>query len=393
MEAWQITPRDGLILSDGRPFQTGLAAPRSLPIPHPQTVAGLITTQRGRSADGRFELGEREARALRKEVKVIGPLLTEQSSEGPLLLAPAPLDCVWSQGEEGSSQASAHRLTPVSSIERGSVPMTSLGAYHLATPRPELGRGKPLSGPSYWRWETLMSWLAGESLAPAPIQSRSVVDEARFVSALPTTTRFHVSLERGLRSAKDGHLFVTNHVNYQQLSRGEGGTRRPVQRALTMWVEAHERALEEGVVHLGGETRLSSLTRSTAQRPSLPETVASSIQAQTGSLERVVRVTLLTPAAFELGSTPSWLLHAGPEQRHELLAWVTGRPQAASGWDLASKGPKPHRRLAPAGSSYWLRLAEGTDPVEWARAHFMSAISDKASDRNTGYGLCVTGGA
>jgi CRISPR-associated protein Cmr3 len=118
---------------------------------------------------------------------------------------------------------------------------------------------------------------------------------------------------------------------------------------------------------------------------------------------RRARLILLTPAIFEKGALPAWNGVAwptgGPVKANVRAACVP-RPAIVSGWDLAAsngegkpKGrPKPTRRLALAGSVYFVEL-DGT-PEEigrWCDQSWLACVSDGAQDRRDGFGLAVLG--
>ena len=103
---------------------------------------------------------------------------------------------------------------------------------------------------------------------------------------------------------------------------------------------------------------------------------------------------MLTPAYFEEGYHPRWLLEESKNTgvNLDLKAIAIQRPQIVSGWDLAKPGPKPSRRLAPAGTVLFLEL-KGSDAAvgDWISKTWMQCISDGQEDRNDGFGLAVLG--
>jgi CRISPR-associated protein Cmr3 len=100
---------------------------------------------------------------------------------------------------------------------------------------------------------------------------------------------------------------------------------------------------------------------------------------------RRLRLILVTPGIFEHGYRPSQLEGAS------LIAAAVGRPETISGWDHARRCPKICRRMAPAGSVYWIELDKGIDPQEWINRHWMQSISDSPQDRRDGFGLVMIG--
>ena len=63
-----------------------------------------------------------------------------------------------------------------------------------------------------------------------------------------------------------------------------------------------------------------------------------------------------------------------------------------SGWDLAQGRPKETKRLAPAGSVYFLELAgEREDIRRWCDEAWLNCVGDGAQDRRDGFGLAALG--
>jgi CRISPR-associated protein Cmr3 len=68
------------------------------------------------------------------------------------------------------------------------------------------------------------------------------------------------------------------------------------------------------------------------------------------------------------------------------------RPEVVSGWDLVKGKPKKSRRLAPAGSIYFVEL-NGTpeDRRRWCDETWLACVSDAEQDRRDGFGLAALG--
>ena len=76
-----------------------------------------------------------------------------------------------------------------------------------------------------------------------------------------------------------------------------------------------------------------------------------------------------------------------------MQAAAVGRPLIVSGWDMLAKKPKPSRRLAPAGSVYFVDLS-GVDDIEaWVRGRWMKVLPEQPNQQSRcdGYGLAVVG--
>jgi CRISPR-associated protein Cmr3 len=101
------------------------------------------------------------------------------------------------------------------------------------------------------------------------------------------------------------------------------------------------------------------------------------------------RVVLLTPAYFEQGWKPSWIIQNG---NIELKAAAIGRAQVISGWDFEKGKPKHTRRLVPAGSVFFFKLnGNETEIRNWIDRTWMHCISDGEQSRKDGFGLAVLG--
>jgi CRISPR-associated protein Cmr3 len=117
---------------------------------------------------------------------------------------------------------------------------------------------------------------------------------------------------------------------------------------------------------------------------------------------RRARLILLTPAVFAKGAVPAWSGQPWPPSgpiTATVHAASVPRPAVVSGWDLAAKNesgvpgrPKPTRRLAVAGSVYFLKL-RGTeeDLRRWCDETWLACVSDGEQDRRDGFGLAVLG--
>jgi CRISPR-associated protein Cmr3 len=196
--------------------------------------------------------------------------------------------------------------------------------------------------------------------------------------------RAHVSIRPDVQTAEDGALFATTGLEFTD----EGLERLAV--AISVEHQDHL-APVPGTAPLGGERRLVRWHHSTQEFPACPpELIEKIIQA------KACRVLLLTPASFSKGWLPEWLLtgdlteHTGVIVR--LSGAALGRWQVVSGWDLERSEAKPTRRLVPAGSVFFLKLA-GTEQAigDWVTRVWMQCVSDTANDRNDGFGLAVVG--
>lgn len=59
---------------------------------------------------------------------------------------------------------------------------------------------------------------------------------------------------------------------------------------------------------------------------------------------------------------------------------------------MVLRQPKPARRLAPAGTVFFLELSGSDEAIsKWVQTTWMSCVSDEEQDRLDGFGLAVIG--
>jgi CRISPR-associated protein Cmr3 len=372
--SWYILePRDPLLVRDGRPFTPGTDGARSMDTVPPSVTAGALRTRVWHTKGG---WAVDEAKAL----PVSGPLLAELDLHDDTLkhlwLA-APRDCVLFEPEpvgEGPHkvlrrcglQVGDAFATGGSSLPTGLLPVVPVGALPMAKPAK--------SAPAYWSHTVLQRWLAGPPPAEDTLSRKP--DDTR--AGLPHEPRVHVGLKLdGSRTAEDGRLFQSDGLRFadrehdpSQEDRRMGDLHR-----LALLVHCRHEQLTGGAVTLGGERRLSRFAPLNGQPPIWTAPALSTSRA---------RIVLLTPALFDEGSVPKAIAGA------PVIAAAVGRPQTISGWDIAAGGPKPTRRMAPAGSVYWVDL-RGLDAKAWSeKVHFGSVCSNQQDNRD-GFGLAVVG--
>lgn len=141
-------------------------------------------------------------------------------------------------------------------------------------------------------------------------------------------------------------------------------------------------------MHLwGGERRLAHWATTNHNLPACDQAILDAIVK-----DKACRVILLTPAMFKKGYRPTWLCREVDGVQPILKAIAVKRAQVISGWDLAARGAKPTRRLAPAGTVLFLKFAGEEAAIKtWVRSHWMRCISDADQDRRDGFGLAVLG--
>lgn len=214
------------------------------------------------------------------------------------------------------------------------------------------------------------------------------------VGPLPREARTHVAIgPEG--TARDGMLFETTGLRFERAEGGVGGEPLALHVAVSV-PDGLGRALRDELAPAGGKRRLVRFRKDErAALPSCPEAVAKHVRGEEGEETVRVRVVLMTPGCFEAGALPSdgspmLAAHEGLTAR--LVAAAVGRPVTVSGWDFVEGGAKPSRRLAAAGSVYWVELKGSPESrSRWLERVWMQNVSDLEQDRRDGYGLAVVG--
>ncbi len=378
MKTWIIEPRDPLIVRDGRPF--GLipgSRATSLKFPFPSTITGNLRTRAG-TVNGYFD---KSKIAELKQLAVEGPLLVKLNVEGEIddWLLPAPADAIFFDQDKAEKQPLRIRQTVPIAIGRG---MTNLSADLAAVGLLKEEKGKPCSeAPHFWYWNKFKQWLINAH------DSDDIKLSEWGITGLTQDMRTHVSVEHKTQTSLDRALFQTRGLEFTH-------TNNQWDR-LALAISTRAENITPGLIPLGGERRISIWRESKRAllEPQCPNEIRNKIKQAKGC-----RVLLITPAYFQQGFRPQWLLNVGAGVTPTLQAIAIQRPQVVSGWDFEQDRPKPTRRLAAAGTVLFLKL-DGTESAidEWINSIWMQCISDDdlsgnaAQSRLDGFGLAVVG--
>lgn len=379
---WLIEPTDPLIARDGRPFDaTPGSRARSLPFPYPSTIAGAVRTRVGQNPDGYFDPALADAVTA---VSIRGPLLAEVTDDGAVhCYAPAPGDALPFDKSDG--RLTVRRLTPLRDPAGGLTDLKEDLKQNLCVVGlvdPILDKPAP-HPPAFWRWERFAAWLVNPADATLAADELGIPGPAH-------DRRSHVGIDPATLTGRDGALFATNGLTFWHNDADDdpalSGARRL---ALAVAVAGPEGvAPAPGFGPMGGERRLMYWRQ--AEGINLPEP-------PDDLREQVItsghcRVILLTPACFAAGWRPERLLIARAGVTPQLMAAVVGKPRTVSGWDLATRKARASRRLAPAGSVYYLKLSDDPEANgRWFDAVWMQCVSDTADDNAAGFGLAAVG--
>jgi CRISPR-associated protein Cmr3 len=377
MSMWTIIPRDPLIFRDGKPFMADAGArAKSLPFPFPSTLAGAARSLAGRDSETGIFDKSRIEELLAKKLR--GPLLIEFDGEKTEYLFPAPADALLLKKEDQEDvnpEEEKARLIQLKPSKLKESEETDLEDFLLITPT-ETAKAKPhRKAPRYWNTKTFFDWLK------TPQNDDPVLAKMGHNGPI-AESRMHVQIEASTGTALDGALFQTSGLEFTELKKDEKDIYPALSQAKELGLAIETDVdLRDELGFLGGERRVAQWQESKLELPECPSEVKSSILAQLSC-----RLILLTPAYFENSHLPAWFTE---QYGVEIIAAAVPRYQVVSGWDYKSNENKPTRRLAPAGSVYFLKINK--DVKNFAESVWMQNISDGEQNRADGFGLAVLG--
>ena len=352
---------------------------RSAGWPLPSVIAGSLRSLIGKQAAREFS--EENGQTL-LALHVAGGLPRSQD-DGTLYL-PAPHDCVV---HSETNRLFAARPQELQAGDGCDLPYGSLLPVMLSQSdvSQEL---KPRPTPAWWPAGKFTQWMLGQ-----------LVDLGESFLAMPKEDqRTHVKIDPKNGTSPEGMLFSTTSLALAYLRRHGADASRDfakchakVQLAVRVRGDGWcgQAASQLDALHpLGGERRLAEWKTVEKLLWCCPPEIAQKL----AGAQRV-RMVLATPAIFSGGWKPGWLngdligTPPGTELKLKLAGVCIGRWQAVSGWSLAHpRGPKPIRRMVPAGGVYFFELVSG-NAQELAK-HWLEPVSDR---ENTGEQECRDG--
>lgn len=368
-----ISARDPVVARDGRPFGAGQGRRmQSVGWPGPSVVAGSFRTTLGKLAKPNFDDSTQED-LLKMSVAGVLPV-----ANGNILLPP-PADCVI---EDKDGQFIPHAARPRSMAGGANWPNNDLSPVTLDDSVKD--DFKPCEkGPTFWPRSAYVSWLVNGTVD---------LGQPGFLGQPRSDSRDHVAMSGESGTAVDTLLFSTSGVNITRLPPYPPQPRhRPFQdsditlTARVSTLPAWTPATVSQWHPLGGERRLVHWALQAGHGPwECPK----EIQTALANTTRVMMM-LATPAIFAHGWLPTWMTSQEDGwPRLKLVGVCLHRWKAISGWAYAGKpGPKPIRRVVPAGSTYFFE----TDNSASLANRWLMPVSDSEQDRNDGFGLAAWG--
>lgn len=384
-----IEPSDVLLFRDGRSFSAGDQLATGQFPPHPTTVYGalraaLLSQGQADFSQNAFGLNGQKLGAVVGTKTALGTLtlrgfaLARRTPGGVEALYPIPNDVLLQKEDRGQpfSGVRATYLVPSSTLT-GAPPLANranmpAGLTPLWPAASEADDGVTFTDAAGWLPGPAFARLLRGDLAAL---QEAVRPEALFVSE-PRTS---VALTPGRRTAAEGHLYSV------QFTRPRDGVGFLVEAAApTLPFES------VGWLRLGGEARAAHYETTTASLH-LP-----AYDGRAPGDEDPVKLTVVTAAPFAAGWLPDGF---DPETLRgtidgvpcTIIGAAVASPLHLGGWDVAAGRPKPTRRAVPAGSTYFLRIDDGTRAQELAtRRAPLSLLRDEAL-RQQGLGLAYFG--
>lgn len=370
----EIVPHDPVIARDGRPFGSGQChRMRCLDWLYPSVLAGSLRTLLGKKNGGNFDI---DTVGRLKRLNLSGPLPMHNGD----LYFPAPNDIVVDE----DNTCYVKRPVDPGKEEYCDLPDGLLPTMLLNPPGHKF---KPKELPLFWSLENVINWLADPDGASFQIPEGPGL-ETGFLDAPEHELRTHVMIspETGAVDPEKRLLFMTD------------GLALPLETVITALVQdgGSFSGLLQGLdtLHpLGGERRLARWKTTTLGDWNCP----SKMQELFSANPRRIQMVLATPGIFSNGWKPGWLNGSfcgnipGTDLKVRLTGACIGRWRPVSGWGMekGGVGPKPIRRLVPAGSVYFFEVSDGA--ASCLQDAWLKSVCDRTQDRRDGFGLALWG--
>lgn len=376
-----ITPRDPIILRDGRPFgEAGTSQSGHLNWPRPGTVIGMVRTVIGTLRDSEF-FNSRDSNHI-SEIRQIAlkQYLPAQkdSKEYYSVYIPAPADAVAFSFDEDDERIEFKPMLPSSlrkEMEGTDIPWKNYQYAWLEDLR------KPLKNvPLFWKWEYFRQWLLNENL-PAP-----VLPEEIGLMPPQSEDRTHLAIETDTGAAAEAKLFTTLGVRFKE------GTVI----ATRIFISKLDRLPHMDIANLGGDRRPVFLEwgKRLVDWPLPPEGIGKT---------NWLRLVLITPGIFNGGWAPDWLVGTietgkyfqipGTEFKVRLRSACIPQWLPCHGWDMSmgkEGAPKPMRKMVPAGAVYFVET-DAADPSAVASSLWNVSLCENEQDQKDGFGRVLVG--
>jgi CRISPR-associated protein Cmr3 len=362
---------------------------KSLDWPYPSVLAGSLRTLLGK------QNGEGFSRVVvdkLKKIDVAGPFPMVSDGQGEQLYFPAPRDLVVHESDDEGRRAVPLRPMRLADGEGCDLPPGLL-------PVSVTEDGKPARAPAFWSYERMTDWLLNPTGKRFEAPPADGAIGSGYFDVPGKDERIHVAIDPKAGAAEEGLLFMTVGLDLNAK-----GVKERV--SLSVRVEAENRFGDlvgqlDAFHPLGGEQRLVRWRTRQNHPPAWTAHEKLREALEKSKPGQGIRMILATPAMFKEGWMPGWIgdgltgCPPGTQVELKLVGACVGRWKPISGWSLeAGKvGPKPVRRLVPAGSVYFFEAMSGNAESlvgdMWLRS--VCDEDDFSQERRDGFGLALWG--
>lgn len=387
-----IDPHDPVVARDSRPFGFGQGQRmRSLDWLYPSVLAGSFRTLLGKSLG--YSFSEDKIRAL-LDIAILGPLPMVHDT----LYFPASSDLVIYQDAGQNPKIMPLRPMPDYKCDDNFGCDLNDGLSPVIVSEDV----KPKNGPGFWSYAKMCEWLLnpnGMGFPPPPILKKpSALPD--FLNFPEKDERVHVAVGSNTGAAVEGKLFKSiglDCVIEKELEKirfaGKIEVNGDIGNTINKIDQFHP---------LGGERRLGcwkchSLNEYFANKTN-PWKMPNKIQEAFLREPFRIRMVLATPGIFKDGWKPGWLnadlegKPPGVDMTLKLISACIERWRPISGWSLEKgmTGPKPIRRMVPAGAVYFFTVQDG-NPGDLAKRLWLRSVCDDEQSQRDGFGLALWG--
>lgn len=382
-----LSGREPYVFRDGRPFgDAAMTRGGALRWPLPGTLAGMIRSRYGEMANVDFRNGAVIDRLKRIAVSQVWPIC--RTGVGWSLLHSAPADAVvFDELDPTGNVTNRLEIKPLifsgTATNSGTDLSGMVGADWLFGNAND-SRKLSMRTPVFWHWTHVHDWLLETSISrPEPSDL-----------GIPGATqclRIHTAINPDTGTASESQLFMSQGVRLGHRQPGAPSS-DTIELGFALRIEdCPNPALLAGHVYLGAERKVAWLDQiGQGVLPDLPGNGVPYAHRQ------FLRIILTTPGYFLGGWRPIWLdpltwnsipgTAFGVRLRGACLApWLP-----VSGYDYQKHGPKPTRKLVPAGSVYLVEV-KPAESQEVARHLWGRSIADDEQAARDGYGIAIVG--
>lgn len=376
-----ITPRDPLILRDGRPFgQLGSAQAGSLNWPRPGTIIGMARTVIGTLRDPVFfkSYDQNRIDEIRKVAMTAFLPACKNAHNHYSVFLPAPADAIGFPVSEEDDRLDIKRLSTVSlnnEVEGTDIDWADFCYAWLNDPR------KPAKNmPPFWKWNYYQQWLVKGSV-PGPINADEIG-----LSPSEIEERTHVAIASATGAAAESQIFTSMGIRFKS----------DIVIAARIDISENDQLPSTDVAALGGDRRPAFVEwgNSLVDWPEPPHGLGKG---------KGFRLILTTPGIFDGGWAPNWLLKTikadqyvevpGSGIRVRLRGACIPRWLPCHGWDMTigkDGAPKPMRKMVQAGAVYFVET-DAADTTAAAASLWNISLCENEQARRDGFGRILVG--